>query len=125
MFQRIDHVQLTVTRAAEAETVRFYREVLALPEIPKPEPLRARGGAWFQLDGLQVHIGIEESAANNEQSKRHLCLVTGDLAAAQRMFENAGATIIPDDQPVSGWRRFYVRDPGGNRMEIAQKTEES
>lgn len=121
MLKRVDHVQLTVSRAAEEATVRFYREVLALEEIPKPEPLRARGGAWFVLDGLQIHIGIEAAAENNEQSKRHLCFLVDDLARAQQQFEQAAVPIIPDDQPVDGWRRFYVRDPGGNRIEIAQK----
>jgi len=123
MLKRIDHVQLTVTRAAEEACVRFYREVLALQEIPKPEPLRARGGAWFDCGGVQVHIGIEDTAGDNDRSKRHLCFMVEDLGHARRQFESSGATIIEDEQPVPGWNRFYLRDPGGNRIEIAQKVE--
>jgi catechol 2,3-dioxygenase-like lactoylglutathione lyase family enzyme len=121
MLKRIDHVQITVTPAAEGNSVRFYRDVLGLREIPKPEPLRARGGAWFDCNGVQVHIGIEEAAGGNDRSKRHLCFLVDDADHARRTFEAAGATIIPDEQPVEGWSRFYVRDPGGNRIEIAQK----
>ena len=121
---RVDHVQITVTRAAVEGTVQFYRDVLALQEIPKPEPLRARGGAWFVCGDLQIHIGVEDAAAENERSKRHFCFLVADLAAVQRTFERAAVEIIPDDQPVPGWRRFYVRDPGGNRIEIAQKEEQ-
>src|SRR5579872_1768959 len=33
----IDHVQMTVPRALEAECLAFYRSVLGLKEIPKPE----------------------------------------------------------------------------------------
>jgi len=34
----------------------------------------------------------------------------------------AAIEIIPDNQPIQGWRRFYVRDPGGNRIEIAERS---
>ncbi len=33
----------------------------------------------------------------------------------------AGIDVIPDNRPIDGWRRFYVRDPGGNRIEIAER----
>ena len=33
----------------------------------------------------------------------------------------AGVEIIRDNRPLDGWRRFYVRDPGGNRIEIAER----
>jgi predicted enzyme related to lactoylglutathione lyase len=44
-----------------------------------------------------------------------------DLAEAEQKFRSAGVEILPDDQPTPGWLRFYVRDPGGNRLEIAQR----
>jgi hypothetical protein len=28
--------------------------------------------------------------------------------------------IFPDDLPMKDWPRFYVRDPGGNLIEVAQ-----
>jgi hypothetical protein len=44
-------------------------------------------------------------------------------ARANAMFRAAGVERIPDDHPLRGWSRFYVRDPGGNRIEIAQALE--
>lgn len=35
----------------------------------------------------------------------------------------ASIEIIPDNRPIDGWRRFYVRDPGGNRIEIVERGE--
>jgi hypothetical protein len=29
--------------------------------------------------------------------------------------------IISDSQPIAGYNRFYIRDPGGNRLEIVRK----
>jgi predicted enzyme related to lactoylglutathione lyase len=53
-------------------------------------------------------------------SKRHVCYAVTDLAKAEERFRGAGVEILPDDMPMPGCSRFYVRDPGGNRLEIAQ-----
>lgn len=117
----IDHVQIGVPRAAEAEAKRFYGEVLGLPEVPKPERLRGRGGAWYQVGAVQLHVSVEDlDASATRASRRHVCFRVSDLAAAERAARAGGLEVIPDDQPVPEWRRFYLRDPGGNRVEVAQ-----
>jgi len=114
------HVNVTVPRALEAEAKHFYGIVMGLHEVPKPETSRGRGGAWYQLDRVQLHLSIEDGLGENCISKRHVCYTVRDLAEAEERFRQAGVEIIPDDQPTPGWSRFYVRDPGGNRLEIAQ-----
>ena len=114
------HVNVTVPRALEAEAKHFYGVVMGLQEVPKPETSRGRGGAWYQLDRVQLHLSIEDGLGENCISKRHVCYTVRDLAEAEERFRQAGVEIIPDDQPTRGWSRFYVRDPGGNRLEIAQ-----
>ena len=81
----IDHVQIAVPRAWRAEALAFYREVLGLAEIPKPAELRARGGAWFQTGNLQLHIGVDPDPEGPPppRSKRHVCFLVADLAAAK------------------------------------------
>jgi catechol 2,3-dioxygenase-like lactoylglutathione lyase family enzyme len=116
------HVNVTVPRALEAAAKHFYGVVMGLQEVPKPETSRGRGGAWYQLGALQLHLSIEEGLGENCISKRHVCYTVRDLAEAEARFRQAGVEIIPDDQPTPGWSRFYVRDPGGNRLEIAQAT---
>lgn len=120
----IDHFQITVPKAAEAACCAFYRDVLGLREIEKPAELRARGGAWFESSGVQLHVSVEDvPRAENERSRRHVCLRTDDLAAAEDVLRSAGFEILADKQPTRDWRRFYVRDPGGWRVEIAQRAE--
>ena len=114
------HVNVTVPRALEAEAKHFYGVVMGLKEVPKPESSRGRGGAWYQLGSLQLHLSIEEGLGENCISKRHVCYTVSDLAQAEERFRRAGVEIFPDDLPTPGWSRFYVRDPGGNRLEIAQ-----
>jgi len=114
------HVNVTVPRSLEEAAKHFYGVVMGLQEVPKPESSRARGGAWYQLGQVQLHLSIEEPLGENCLSKRHVCYTVRDLAEAEERFRNAGVEILPDDQPMPGWKRFYVRDPGGNRLEIAQ-----
>jgi catechol 2,3-dioxygenase-like lactoylglutathione lyase family enzyme len=118
MNAQLHHVNVTVPKSLEEAAKHFYREVMGLQEVPKPESSRGRGGAWYQLGPTQLHLSIE-NLEGAPLSKRHVCYTVADLAAAEERFRSAGVEIIPDDQPVPGWSRFYVRDPGGNRLEIA------
>ena len=117
----LQHVNVRVVPEVESAAKTFYRTVLGLPEIPKPEEARPRGGAWYQLGGAQLHLS-RDGAANNQGSKRHICLNVADLEQAQRHLESAGVTILPDDEPMAGYPRFFIRDPGGNLIEIGEGT---
>jgi len=114
----IDHVQMTVPKALESECLAFYRSVLGLKEIPKPEQLRARGGAWFEVGPLQFHIGIDPEPS--PKSKRHVCFLVSDLARAKQSVLRSGVTI-EEEGVAEGLSRFFVRDPAGNRIEIGER----
>ncbi len=114
----IDHVQIAVPKAQEAQCLAFYREVLGLTEIEKPEHLRARGGAWFQVGHVQMHVGIDPEPS--PKSKRHVCFLVADLAAAKQAVQARGVAI-EDEGKAEGLIRFFVRDPAGNRIEIGQR----
>lgn len=93
---------------------------MGLEEVPKPESSRGRGGAWYQLGAIQLHLSREEPRGENCVSTRHICYAMRDLAEAEKRFREAGVEILPDDRPIPGVTRFYVFDPGGNRLEITQ-----
>ncbi len=120
-LEAIDHVQVTVPRSVEAEALRFYKEVLGLERIAKPEALTRNGGAWFRLGPIEVHVSPEDDNTASGTSKRHVCYVVPDLKAAESELARDGVETISDRQPIPGWARFYIRDPGGNRLEIAQR----
>jgi catechol 2,3-dioxygenase-like lactoylglutathione lyase family enzyme len=115
---RIDHVQIAVPKALERACLAFYRNVLALPEVEKPEALRARGGAWFQVGEIQLHVGLDPD--ESPKSKRHICFLVSDLAAAKSAIQAQGIPI-EDEGRAEGLTRFFVRDPAGNRIEIGQR----
>ena len=114
----IDHVQIAVPKALEDECLRFYREGLGLDEIEKPEPLKARGGAWFQAGDVQMHVGVDPEPS--PKSKRHVCFLVADLASAKETVLAHGIAIEEEGE-AEGLIRFFVRDPAGNRIEIGQR----
>ncbi len=114
----IDHVQIAVPKALEAECLRFYREVLALRELPKPEELRGRGGAWFETANLQMHVGVDPEPS--PRSKRHVCFLVANLAKAKVAIQAHGIAV-EEESFAEGLARFFIRDPAGNRIEIGQR----
>jgi catechol 2,3-dioxygenase-like lactoylglutathione lyase family enzyme len=114
----IDHVQIAVPKALEAQCLKFYREIFAFPEVDKPAELRARGGAWFEVGALQMHIGVDPDAS--PKSRRHICFLTDDLARA-KAFVLAQGIAIESEGVAEGLSRFFIRDPAGNRIEIGQR----
>ncbi|HET6669504.1 MAG TPA: VOC family protein [Pyrinomonadaceae bacterium] len=115
----LQHVNIRVSPAAEAAAKTFYGTLLGLTEVPKPEDARARGGAWYQLGSVQLHLS-RDGSVTNEDSKRHICFHVADLEQAKAHLARGGIEILPDDEPVAGVQRFYIRDPGGNLIEVAE-----
>lgn len=83
MKASIHHVNVTVPKALEAQAKRFYGVVMNLEEVPKPGESRARGGAWYQLGPMQLHLSIEDGLSEKCISKRHVCYTVHDLEKAE------------------------------------------
>jgi len=119
MVTQLHHVNVTVPAELESAAKEFYGTVLGLSQVPKPAAAR-QTGAWYQIGNNQLHLSVENEAAG-PLSSRHVCFKVTDLKAAEERFRTAGVEIIPDPRPVPGTLRFYVRDPGGNQLEIVQQ----
>ena len=121
MIIALHHVNVTVPTASEAVAKEFYGSVLGLKQVPKPAAAR-QIGAWYQIGGNQLHLSVEDETGA-ASSSRHICFTVSDLDAAEKRFRAAGVEIIPDPRPIPGSLRFYVRDPGGNQLEIVQASD--
>lgn len=114
----VNHVNVTVPAALEQAARRFYGVVLGLQQISKPDGPRKNIGAWYEIEGMQLHLSVADD--DNQRSDRHVCYQVEDVASAKLHFRDAEVEVIPDDQPASSSSRFFVRDPGGNLIEIVQ-----
>lgn len=121
MITGIHHVQITVPVGAADEARAFYRDLLGLPEITKPESLRSRGGFWLRVGDRDLHVGVEDGV-DRSRSKAHVAYAVDDLEAWRSKLEAAGIAAI-ESIPIPGFDRFEFRDPFGNRVEMIQPAE--
>ena len=114
-IKALDHVQLAMPAGREAEADAFYHDLLGFTVVPKPPLLAARGGRWYAIEDVQLHLGVD--AEFRPASKAHPALAVEDLDDLASTLERAGVTPRwEDDQP--GLRHCYVDDPFGNRIEL-------
>jgi catechol 2,3-dioxygenase-like lactoylglutathione lyase family enzyme len=106
----IDHVQVAAPPGCEEEARSFYRDLLGLAEIEKPERLRRRGGVWFACGAQQLHVGVEDDF--RPAAKAHPALLVEGRDELVNLLERAGAPVSRDADQV------YTQDPWGNRVEL-------
>lgn len=99
----------------ETVAVEFYEGLLGIPRVAKPPHLEARGGCWFETGEVRIHLGVEERFA--PARKAHPALLVDDLDALETRLIEAGIEVVVD-RALPGFRRFYVSDPFGNRLEL-------
>lgn len=116
-IRAIDHVQLAMPRGEEDKAREFYAQVLGLAEVPKPATLAERGGVWFSNGRVELHLGVELEF--RPARKAHPAPRVDDLDAFEDACRAAGLHPQPDPD-LPGYRRFYVDDPFGNRLELLQ-----
>lgn len=113
----LDHVQIAMPPGGEGVARLFYGELLGLVEIEKPQPLKARGGCWFEGKGVQIHLGVEINFM--PAHKAHPAFLVADLAECEQKLAAAGVPWLLDET-LPGRRRGHIFDPFGNRIELIQ-----
>lgn len=114
----LDHVQLAAPAGSEEKARQFFKDLLGMTEIPKPEKLKVRGGVWFQCGAQFLHIGIE--AAFVPAKKAHPAFIVQNIEALiQRLKENHVPIRMDDEIPHL--IRFFAEDPFGNRLEFMEE----
>ena len=79
----IDHVQIAIPKSGENDARIFFRDLLALDELPKPSAMESRGGCWF---------------------------ATAPVLTACRMSASVnGKSTSPASTPTAGLRKLFMR----------------
>jgi catechol 2,3-dioxygenase-like lactoylglutathione lyase family enzyme len=112
----LNHVSISASHLQES--VDFYVELFGLQPVPTPNfglPVQ-----WMRIGDLQVHLFERPGAA---PSHHHLAFTVDDI---DQLYEKAKAKQILDDEAF-GYHLYelpdnivqlYVRDPGGNLLEL-------
>jgi catechol 2,3-dioxygenase-like lactoylglutathione lyase family enzyme len=106
----IDHVDITAPEELAEETTAWYRDRLGLEQLESDRP-----GGRFAVGDQELHITLDP---HNPSERAHFCLLVENLEAIVTALREAGCHIEQARQ-IPGRRRFYTRDPAGNRIEIA------
>ena len=113
-FSQIDHCSVIITDVERSR--RFYKEVMGLPEIPKPRTFDFVV-LWFELGDQTLHFLLRDKA--DTRSPRHFALRVAS-AEAERAFFRSRGVAIEETTPIPGADRFFIYDPDGNRIEIIE-----
>jgi catechol 2,3-dioxygenase-like lactoylglutathione lyase family enzyme len=96
----------------------FYSGLLEMRESPPAPALDDGELIWFFDGEVALHLRF---SCNTEpaQPRRHLAMRVADAATLRRRLESAGHAT-EDAVELPGQRRFYARDPFGNRIEFVE-----
>lgn len=117
MLRRLHHVQLAMPPGREDDARSFWGGVLGMDEVAKPPALVPRGGCWFRSGDLELHIGVEHDF--RPARKAHPGILVDDLDHLGVRLDAAGIEAAFDEN-FPGYRRIYVHDPFGNRLEFLE-----
>ncbi len=111
----LHHAQVFYPPGEEARARKFYGETLGLGELERPITLRDRAGIWYSAPPGHVHLSADRELGLHP--RRHFALRVDDLDVTVATLRAAGARFEEAD-PIPGWRRTYVFDPFGNKIEL-------
>ena len=117
-FKRVDHIHITVPPERLNEAKDFYIDLIGLELIDRPNHLFKSAGYWFNIAGIQLHIGAESQMP---VSTRHTAFEVVDIDDALIYLKDK--VKILEEPLIPGRKRFAFLDPFGNRIELLQKTE--
>jgi len=113
----LDHIQPAMPAGREAAARAFHAEPLGLPETPRLANLAKRGGCWFERGAVKLHLGAD--ADFRPARKAHPAFIVEDLVRLVAALAAAGHAAR-EDEPMTGYRRVFVDDPFGNRIELME-----
>lgn len=96
----------------------FYRDLLALPDEPRPD-VPGVPGAWFRVGDAQVHlVGAPAGGGPIRPTDAHVCFGVHDLDAAVAELDERGIPYVRGAQ--GDVVQIWISDPAGNTIELQQ-----
>ena len=110
------------TTENEAETRRFYREVLGLQPFSERSSGHRVGTAVFLLFNRDESSVQDWPPPHGATGPVHTCFLAtpGDYERWREELTAKGVEIVNETTWDSGPRSFYFEDPAGNMLEIAE-----
>jgi catechol 2,3-dioxygenase-like lactoylglutathione lyase family enzyme len=111
----VHHIALTIPPGTQAQVRAFYGGILGMTEIARTQD---EGGCHFRSGDMEFDFDVELGTLIPRQA--HPGTLVPDIDALAARLAEQGVTIEWDDK-FPGYRRFYARDPLGNRLQFLQQ----
>jgi hypothetical protein len=85
----------------------------------KPTQSAGRGGGWFELADVKVHLGVERNF--RPATKAQVALAVDGLRQLAATISAASFQVV-EGEPLDGIDRMITFDPFGNRIELMKPT---
>jgi catechol 2,3-dioxygenase-like lactoylglutathione lyase family enzyme len=119
-YECLHHVSLSVTNLEQSK--HFYSNILCLKEIQRPNfdfP-----GAWYEIEGQQLHLIVLPTSQTIRQDKRlssregHFALRVKDYEATLNWLKRHDVELLEKPNSMSGFAQIFCADPDGNLIEL-------
>ncbi|MBS0631308.1 MAG: VOC family protein [Verrucomicrobia bacterium] len=110
----LNHVALDVSDVAAS--VRFYRDGLGLPELPRPD--FGFPGAWLRIGVRQELHLIGDRARPVGERAGHFAMQVADIDAAAARLRGKGIAFRGPKARPDGAIQIFTADPDGNVIEL-------
>lgn len=122
---RFHHVSVNTNATPLEEMVAFYRDVLGLTDLERPE-IPGVPGHWHRVGDQELHlVGAAASAPSSgrgiDPTGHHYCVAVDDLDAAVTELAARGIEVLRAVQGA-GTVQIWITDPAGNTIELQQET---
>ena len=114
------HAAILVSDLERSE--HFYGTILGLAKVGR---LLKFPGAWYEINGFQIHLITDAAAQSNVQNSekwgrnRHLAFSVADINAAKNQLLSYGCEF---QMSASGRSALFVQDPDGTIIELGEQS---
>lgn len=118
---RFHHVSVNTDATPLDEMITFYRDVLGLTDVERPE-IPGVPGHWHRVGDQELHlVDAPASGTGIDPTGDHFCVSVDDLEAAVAELEERGIEYLRAVQGA-GTVQIWIADPAGNTIELQQET---
>lgn len=113
----LNHIAVEVNDINDA--LDFYLGVMGLKELPTPDSVKESGFRWIDLNnGHALHLVDNKEAS--PPGTAHFAIAVEDVDAWREYLSGRGVEILSPKINVYNARRFFFKDPFGNRIELVK-----
>ena len=113
----LNHIAIEVNDIDDA--LAFYLDILGLTELPTPADVKESGIRWIDLSNKQA-LHLVENRDASSANIAHFAITVDDVEVWRTYLNDRGVEIFSPKLQLYNAKRFFLKDPSGNRIELVK-----